>query len=129
MISREMEELWGEILAMVLKIPLTVAGVIIAWLMSNVLVSEIMVSLDLETLFNLNSVASATGLFDGFVIFLVTSVVLFSVFSTVISVIESFYEFTVKWVVGDMPSNPFDSSKGSMNWAETKQSFKHMIAR
>jgi len=129
LMSRELEELWAEILAMVLKIPLTVVGVIIAWLMSNVLVSKIMVNLDLETVLNLNSVASSTGLFDAFVIFLVTSIVLFAVFSTVISVIESFYEFTVKWVVGDMPSNPFDAEKGGMNWAETKQSFKHMIAK
>lgn len=129
LMSRDLEELWGEILAMVLKIPLTVVGVIIAWLMSNELVSKIMQNLDLETVLNLNSVASSTGLFDAFVIFLVTSVVLFSVFSTVISVIESFYEFTVKWVVGDMPSNPFDAEKGAMNWSETRQSFKHMIAR
>lgn len=129
LMSRELEELWAEILAMVLKIPLTVVGVIVAWLMSNVLVSKIMVNLDLETVLNLNSVASSTGLFDAFVIFLVTSIVLFAVFSTVISVIESFYEFTVKWVVGDMPSNPFDAEKGAMNWSETRQSFKHMIAR
>jgi hypothetical protein len=127
--SHELEQLFAEVLAMALKIPLTIVGVIVAWLMSNVLVSKIMLNLDLETLFNLNSVASANGHFDAFVIFLVTSVVLFAVFSTVISVIESFYEFTVKWAVGDMPSNPFDSEKSTMNWAETKQSFKHMISK
>ena len=127
--SHELEQLFAEVLAMALKIPLTIIGVIVAWLMSNVLVSKIMLNLDLETVLNLNSVASATGYFDSFVIFLVTSIVLFAVFSTVISVIESFYEFTVKWVVGDMPSNPFDSEKSAMNWAETKQSFKHMISK
>ena len=127
--SHEFEQLFAELLAMALKIPLTIVGVIVAWLMSNVLVSKIMVNLDLEILFNLNSVASALGTFDALVIFLVTSVVLFAVFSTVISVIESFYEFTVKWVVGDMPSSPFDSEKSGMNWAETKQSFKHMISK
>jgi len=129
LMSRELEELWAEILAMVLKIPLTIVGVIIAWLMSNVLVSKIMVNLDLEKVLSLNLVASSTGLFDAFVIFLVTSIVLFAVFSTVISVIESFYEFTIKWVVGDMPSNPFGAEKGAMNWAQTRQSFKHMIAK
>jgi len=109
-------------LAMFLKLPLTMVGVVLAWVLSNVMVSKVSKVLDLGVLFSAGEGLSVTGFIDSIAIMLVTVIVMFMVFNLVLTIIEAFYDFTVEWMLGNMTSDPF-SEHSIAKWQDVKGSY------
>lgn len=122
---KTVDQIWADLLALFLKLPLTLIGVIMAWLLSNAMINKISEVLNLGVLYSSGNGLSLTGIVDSIAIILVTLVVMFLVFNMVMSIIESFYDFTVEWLMGSMTSDPF-SENAMMRWRDAKSSLAFM---
>ena len=58
--------------------------------------------------------------FDLGIIIIVSLGVTFIVYNMILTLIESFYDFTVEWVLGMMHSNPFSSKQEGMGIQTSK---------
>ncbi|MEG3765095.1 hypothetical protein [Alteromonas sp. 14N.309.X.WAT.G.H12] len=110
------DAVWADWLAVILKLPLTVIGVVLAWLLSNVVISKVMSSMSFA--FETND-GPAGGLIDTVVIMGISLVVVAIVYNMVLTVIESFYDFTVEWVLGQMTNSPFGDQR-AVGWKDAK---------
>jgi hypothetical protein len=122
---KTVDQIWADHLALFLKLPLTLIGVIMAWLLSNAMINKISEVLNLGVLYSSGNGLSLTGVIDSIAIVLVTLVVMFLVFNMIMSIIESFYDFTVEWLMGSMTSDPF-SENAMMRWKDSKSSLAFM---
>ena len=122
---KTVDQIWADHLALFLKLPLTLIGVIMAWLLSNAMINKISEVLNLGVLYSSGNGLSLTGAIDSIAIVLVTLVVMFLVFNMIMSIIESFYDFTVEWLMGSMTSDPF-SENAMMRWKDSKSSLAFM---
>ncbi|MBE8232580.1 MAG: hypothetical protein HAW67_02505 [Endozoicomonadaceae bacterium] len=117
-----MQRIWADILAMVLKLPLTMIGVVLAWMLTNTMISNISKTLTLDGLYRSSGGASVTGLTDAIIVLVVTLIVMMLVYNLVLSMIEAFYDFTVDWLLGNLTQDPF-SENSVLQWRDAKQSF------
>ena len=115
-LTERMDMLWADWLAALLKLPLTAIGVVLAWLMSNVVISKVMSSMSFT--FETND-GAANGLIDTIVIIGMSLVVVGIVYNMVLTIIESFYDFTVEWVLGQMTNSPFGDQR-AVGWKDAK---------
>jgi hypothetical protein len=111
-------------LALILKLPLTVIGVVLSWLMSNVIISHVLSNMTIVSPTN----DGIQGVIDVFVVMLITLVVIFVVYNMVLTVIESFYDFTVEWILETMHNNPFSSDTKAVGWKDS-QEILHLLGR
>lgn len=115
-LSDGLDKVWADWLALILKLPLTIIGVVLAWLMSNIIISHVMTNMTLVVPTN----DGIQGMFDLGIIIIVSLGVTFIVYNMILTLIESFYDFTVEWVLGMMHSNPFSSKQEGMGIQTSK---------
>lgn len=117
LLNESLDKVWSDLLALFLKLPLTVIGVVLAWLMANVIISHILHNMNLMVPTN----DGVQGLLDLFVSMLVSGIIILIVYNMVLTIIESFYDFTVEWVLGAMHNNPFSSEAKAAGWRDAKE--------
>tara|TARA_Y100000310_G_scaffold196471_1_gene196541 strand:+ start:9638 stop:12412 length:2775 start_codon:yes stop_codon:yes gene_type:complete len=117
LLNESLDKVWGDLLALFLKLPLTVIGVVLAWLMSNVMISHILHNMNLMVPTN----DGMQGVLDLFVSMLVSGVIILIVYNMILTIIESFYDFTVEWILGYMHNNPFSSDSKAAGWRDAKE--------
>jgi hypothetical protein len=122
-IGEQLDRLWADWLSVLLKLPLLVVGIMLAWLMSNVVVGHVITSINLTVPTN----DGIQGILDLFVILIVTGVIIFIIYNMVLTVIESFYDFTVEWILGTLTNSPFAERKAA-GWKDSKD-ILHFIGR
>lgn len=115
-LTEQMDMLWADWLAALLKLPLTVIGAVLAWLMSNVIISKVMSGMSFS--FEVNDGATH-GLIDTMVVIGVSLIVIIIIYNMVLTVIESFYDFTVDWLLGQMTNSPFGDQR-AVGWKDAK---------
>jgi hypothetical protein len=120
LLSEGLDKLWADWLALFLKLPLTVIGVVLAWLMSNVIIAHVMGKLDMNLLLNLGENKSFTGYFDAVVVLILSFSIVYIIYNMVLTLIESFYDFTVEWVLGTMGQAPLKDNL-AIKWQDTGQ--------
>ena len=125
LLNDKLDKVWADWLALMLKLPLTVIGVVLAWLMSNVVISHVLNRMNLMVSTN----DGIQGIIDMFVVMIVSCVVLVIIYNTVLTIIESFYDFTVEWVLGSMHNNPFSSNTRAVGWQDSKEILQLMGRR
>lgn len=122
LLNESFDKVWADWLALILKLPLTVIGTVLAWLMANVIISHMLNNMNLMVPTN----DGVQGFIDLFVSMIVSVVIIVIVYNTVLSVIESFYDFTVEWVLNSMHNNPFSSNTKSAGWGDAKEVLRFM---
>ena len=115
-LTEQMDMLWADWLAALLKLPLTVIGAVLAWLMSNVIISKVMSGMSFS--FEVNDGATHR-LIDTMVVIGVSLIVIIIIYNMVLTVIESFYDFTVDWLLGQMTNSPFGDQR-AVGWKDAK---------
>ncbi|APD92445.1 hypothetical protein BM525_21540 (plasmid) [Alteromonas mediterranea] len=115
-LTEQMDMLWADWLAALLKLPLTVIGAVLAWLMSNVIISKVMSGMSFS--FEVNDGATH-GLIDTIVVIGVSLIVIIIIYNMVLTIIESFYDFTVEWLLGQMTNSPFGDQR-AVGWKDAK---------
>jgi hypothetical protein len=106
-LGEKLDKVFADWLALIFKLPLTVIGLVLAWLMSNVIISHVVTNINMTFLTN----DGEYGTLDMLVMFGATLVVIFIVYNMVLTVIESFYDFTVEWILGTMHGSPFSQTR------------------
>jgi hypothetical protein len=107
LMSEKIDGVWADWLSLILKLPLTIAGVVLAWLMSNVIIASVTKNMGFSTLY----IDGDAGFIDGAVVIVMSLGIVFVIYNTIMTVIESFYDFTVDWVLGQMTNSPFAERK------------------
>lgn len=114
-LTESVDKIWADWLALILKLPLLFIGVILAWLMSNVIIAHVLQKMQISFVTNDGSM----GPIDTLVMLVMIFGIIFVVYNTVMTVIESFYDFTVEWILGQMSNSPF-SDRRAMGWKDSK---------
>ncbi len=122
LLNDKLDKIWADWLALILRLPLMVIGVVLSWMMSNVIITHVLANMSIS--FQTND--GVYGLLDLGIIMLVTVVVIFIVFNMVLTVIDSFYTFVVEWVLGAMHNDPFNSEDKAINWKDSKEILSYM---
>lgn len=112
----------NDFIGLVIMFPLTIAGVWLAWLMSNIMVAHVLNNITLTFATNDGS----QGFLDVVVTMLFTFVIVIVVYNMIMSIIESFYQVAVEWLQGMMSNDPFTASRLDVQEA---RSFLRMIGR
>lgn len=114
-LTEKVDKIWSDWLALILQLPLLFIGIILAWLMSNVIIAHVLQKMQVTLVTN----DGAMGPIDTLVMLIMVFGIIFVVYNTVMSVIESFYDFTVEWILGQMSNSPFSDRK-AMGWKDSK---------
>lgn len=114
-LTENVDKIWSDWLALILKLPLLFIGIILAWLMSNVIIAHALQRMEITFVTNDGSM----GPIDTLVMLVVTFGIVFVVYNMVMTVIESFYDFTVEWILGQMSNSPF-SDRRAIGWKDSK---------
>lgn len=123
-LSEELDRIFADWMALCLKFPLTLVGAFLAWLMSNVIISHVLSHIDL----NVSTNDGAQGVFDMVVILIVSFSIVFIVYNMIMTLIESFYDFTIEWVLGTMHSSPYSENTKAIGWKNSKEVL-HLLGR
>jgi hypothetical protein len=91
-LNQKMDMLWADWVAALLKLPLTTIGVILAWLMSNVVIAKVLSNMTFA--FETND-GPANGIIDTIVMIVMALAVVAIIYNMILTIIESFYDFTV----------------------------------
>lgn len=122
-IGEQLDKVVAEWLSVLLKLPLLVVGIMLAWLMSNVVVGHVISSINLMVPTN----DGVKGVLDLIVVLVFTGIVIFIIYNMVLTVIESFYDFTVEWILGTLTNSPF-ADRRAVGWKDSKD-ILHLIGR
>jgi hypothetical protein len=61
------------------------------------------------------------GVFDLIILTVVSLTVVIIVYNTVLSIVESFYDFTVEWILGTMHESPFGRDSRAFQMQDAKE--------
>lgn len=122
-LNEKTDSLWADWIAVLLKLPLTMVGVVLAWLMSNVVISHVLRHMKFETIFNSSSYIQQ--MIEAVMMIALPFGVIFVVFNMIMTIIESFYDFAVDWLLGRMTNSPFGDRK-AFGMSETRSVMRLM---
>lgn len=95
------------LLNMFLRAPLIVFGLVVSWLLNNILIGDILSALNIGAIFTNQGGVSIKSVLDLIVVFGVEIFMLYLLYSLIFSMIEGFYEIAEKWLFGSNSSSPF----------------------
>jgi len=109
------------IISLLLRAPLLTIGLILAWLLNNILISELLQFSDIGSALAINK--GSEGLIDQLVMLGVYFIILYGMYSVIFTLIESFNTLTLSLIFeGGSKASPFgkersESWQGSMSTA------------
>ena len=86
--------------SMFFKIPFMIIGIVLAWVLTNTVISRIIGLFDFDTIMNINASSSVMGIFDLLVSLIIYVVLIYVVTNIAIGIVSSFYLFATDWIVG-----------------------------
>lgn len=104
------------IVSILLKAPLLTVGLVIAWLLNNILLSELLTFSDISTALALQPSEFIKGLIDQFIILIVYFIMLYGIYNIIFSLIESFNDVAIDVLFGGKGISPFAQKQRGENW-------------
>lgn len=104
------------VVSILLKAPLLVIGLIIAWLLNNILLSEMMGFTDLSQALSLQAGDIIKGVIDQFIMLIIYFIVLYGLYNIIFSLIESFEKTTIDILFSGDSMSPFASKQRDAGW-------------
>lgn len=104
------------IVSILLKAPLLTVGLVIAWLLNNILLSELLVFSDISSALALQPSEFIKGLIDQFIILIVYFIMLYGIYNIIFSLIESFNDVAIDVLFGGKGISPFAQKQRGENW-------------
>ena len=95
------------VLKLFLKAPLICVGLLISWILTNSIVSNIAEFLTFDKIFSVDYGYSPLGLIDALVIIIVYVIFFIYILNMLVTIIEGFYEFGTSWLDAKGKSNAF----------------------
>ncbi len=95
------------------KGPLICCGLLIAWIVTNTVVSRLVNFLNFDKIFSIEYGYSLSAIIDSLVILTVYIIFLYYIMNITITIIEAFYEFSTGWMTGRPTSNVYGYERTS----------------
>lgn len=108
LLGRSFDETWMIWIAAFFKLPLMFIAILLSYVLSNVMISHMAKQLE----FSFGSLISVPGVIDSLVLVVMVLIVMAIVYSTVLSIIETFYDYSMDWLQGKMNSELYSSRRG-----------------
>jgi len=105
------------VVSILLKAPLLVTGLIVAWLLNNILLSEMLMFSDVSTALALDSTAMIKGLIDQLIVLVIYFVILYGMYNIIFSLIESFEKITIDVLFSGQSMSPFAQKQRNSGWS------------
>lgn len=115
------------IISLLLRAPLLTIGLILAWLLNNILISELLQFADIGSSLGINK--GAEGIIDQLVMLLIYFVILYGMYSIIFTLIESFNDITLSLLFdGGSKTSPFGKDRGE-NWQSSMSTAAGLLER
>lgn len=114
------------VVSMLLKAPLSVAGLIVAWNLNNLLISEIMIFADIGDSLALKNNDVLRSFIDQFVILIVYFLMVYGLYNIIFSLIEGFHEIAVDTLFSGRSVSPFANNQRGDNWKKAMDQTKNI---
>jgi hypothetical protein len=111
--SRSEKEGFLLILKLFLKAPLLCLGILVAWILTNTIVSRISGYMNVDKMFSMEQGNSFISSLDTLVVALVYCVFLWYIINLTITLMETFYEFGTSWLSGKGSNSMFGKDVSS----------------
>lgn len=95
------------------KAPLICCGLLIAWIVTNTVVSRLVNFLNFDKIFSIEYGYSLSAVIDSLVILTVYIIFLYYIMNITMTIIEAFYEFSTGWMTGRPTANIYGYEKTS----------------
>lgn len=116
------------IVSMLLKAPLSVAGLIIAWTLNNTLISEIMQFADIGQSLAFKNNDIIRNFIDQFVILIVYFLMVYGMYNIIFSLIEGFHEIAIDTLFSGKSVSPFANKSRGDDWKAAMDTTKNVQA-
>ncbi len=110
------------VVSILLKAPLLVTGLIVAWLLNNILLSEMLMFSDISTALALDTSAMIKGLIDQLIVLVIYFVILYGMYNIIFSLIESFEKITIDVLFSGQSMSPFAQKQRNNGWSSSIKS-------
>lgn len=117
------------IVSLLLKAPLLITGLIVAWLLNNILLSEILAFSDVSQALALQPAEFIKGLIDQFILLVVYFVMLYGIYNIIFSLIESFNDVAIDVLFGGKGISPFAQKQRGENWRSSVSAATSAISK
>lgn len=115
------------IISLLLRAPLLTIGLILAWMLNNILISELLQFSDIGSALSINK--GSEGVIDQFVILGAYFIILYGMYNIVFTLIESFNSITLSLLFdGASESSPFGKNR-SENWQDSMRTASQLLER
>lgn len=115
------------VISLLLRAPLLTIGLILAWMLNNILISELLQFSDIGSALSINK--GTEGIIDQFVILGAYFIILYGMYSIVFTLIESFNSITLSLLFeGGSESSPFGKNRGE-NWQQSMSTASQLLER
>lgn len=104
------------IVSVLLKAPLLVIGLIVAWLLNNILLSEMLSFTDISQALSLQAGDIIKGIIDQFIMLIIYFIVLYGMYNIIFSLIESFEKMTIEILFSGQSMSPFARKQRDSGW-------------
>lgn len=105
------------VVSILLKAPLLITGLIVAWLLNNILLSEMLMFSDISTALALDTSAMIKGLIDQLIVLVIYFVILYGMYNIIFSLIESFEKITIDVLFSGQSMSPFAQKQRNNGWS------------
>lgn len=109
------------IVSILLKAPLLVTGMIVAWLLNNILMSEMLMFSDIASALALDSVGTLKSIIDQFIVLIIYFVIMYGMYNIIFSLIESFEKITIDVLFSGESMSPFAAKQRDSAWSGSVQ--------
>lgn len=117
------------VVSILLKAPLLVIGLIVAWLLNNILLSEMLAFSDVSTALALDSSAMIKGLIDQLIVLVIYFVILYGMYNIIFSLIESFEKITIDVLFSGQSMSPFAQKQRNNGWSGAIKSASNTLIK
>jgi hypothetical protein len=117
------------VVSILLKAPLLVTGLIVAWLLNNILLSEMLAFSDVSTALALDTSAMIKGLIDQLIVLVIYFVILYGMYNIIFSLIESFEKITIDVLFSGQSMSPFAQKQRNNGWSGSIRSASNTLIK
>lgn len=117
------------IVSVLLKAPLLVIGLIIAWLLNNILLSELLSFTDISQALSLQSSDIIKGMIDQFIMLIIYFIVLYGLYNIIFSLIENFEKMTIDILFSGQSMSPFARKQRDSGWNNSLKSASSALTK
>lgn len=99
------------ILNLFIRGPLLIAGLIFAWMLSNIFIGEFVLLIGFESALSIESSGLIKSLLEYIVVVFIYFILIYVIYGLIFSMVEGFYEVASSWMFGNKDVSPYGKNR------------------